>query len=129
MRHGVLSCLFCCARARVFVCAAAAAALITRICASKAPNNTTTSTNAPQTHTTKHTRAHTHTPPTQQRNSQGTDDDALDYALNRAVDAFYNDRAWFRSLQARVMRQDWSWNRPAIDYVELYYAAVKAQQG
>ena len=56
---------------------------------------------------------------------EGTDPGALDYALNRALDAWYNDRAWFRSLQQRVMRQDWSWNKPAIDYIELYYAALK----
>lgn len=47
------------------------------------------------------------------------DEDGLDYALNRAIDAYYNDRRWFRSLQARIMRQDWSWNRPALDYVEV----------
>ncbi|GAB4820993.1 hypothetical protein N2152v2_008039, partial [Parachlorella kessleri] len=56
---------------------------------------------------------------------EGTDEGALDYALNRALDAWYNDRAWTRSMQQRVMRQDWSWNKPAIDYIELYYAALK----
>jgi starch synthase len=56
---------------------------------------------------------------------EGMDEGGLDYALNRAIDAFYNDRQWFRSLQARVMRQDWSWNRPALDYVELYYSCTK----
>jgi len=56
---------------------------------------------------------------------EGTDPGALDYALNRALDAWYNDRAWFTSLQERVMRQDWSWNKPAIDYIQLYYAALK----
>ena len=56
---------------------------------------------------------------------EGTDEGALDYALNRALDAYYNDRSWFRSLQQRVMRQDWSWNKPAIDYIQLYYAAMK----
>ena len=50
---------------------------------------------------------------------QGTDEGALDYGLNRALDAYYNDRAWFNSLAARIMRQDWSWNRPAIDYIDL----------
>ena len=42
----------------------------------------------------------------------GTDAGALDSALHRALDAFYGaagDRAGFRALQARVMRQDWSW--------------------
>lgn len=56
---------------------------------------------------------------------EGADAGGLDYALNRAIDAFYNDRAWFRGLQARVMRMDWSWNRPALAYVDLYYAATK----
>ena len=90
---------------------------------------------------------------------QGTDPDALDYALNRAMDAYYNDRQWFHGLQKRVMEQvgqlaglhgtvqdnqlaccvhtdltctlpahafqDWSWNKPAHDYIELYYAALK----
>jgi starch synthase len=54
----------------------------------------------------------------------GADAGGLDYALNRALDAWYGDRAWMHSLQARVMRQDWSWNKPAIDYIELYYAAM-----
>lgn len=58
--------------------------------------------------------------------SQGADTGGLDYALNRAIDAWYNDKEWFRGLQKRVMEQDWSWNRPAIDYVELYYSAMKA---
>ncbi|EFN55259.1 hypothetical protein CHLNCDRAFT_134595 [Chlorella variabilis] len=56
---------------------------------------------------------------------EGTDPDALDYALNRAMDAYYNDRQWFHGLQKRVMEQDWSWNKPAHDYIELYYAALK----
>lgn len=56
---------------------------------------------------------------------EGTDEGALDYALNRALDAYYNDRAWFHGLQARVMRQDWSWNKPAHTYIQLYYAAIK----
>lgn len=36
---------------------------------------------------------------------QGTDEGALDYALNRALDAWYNDIKWTRALQERVMRQ------------------------
>ncbi len=56
---------------------------------------------------------------------QGTDAMALDYALNRAIDAYYNDRAWFHGLQRRVMEQDWTWNRPALDYIELYFSAIK----
>ena len=55
----------------------------------------------------------------------GADEGALDSALNRALDAYYNDRPWFRQLQARVMRQDWSWTKPAFDYIQLYHAALK----
>lgn len=43
----------------------------------------------------------------------------------RAISAWYNDRSWFHSLCKRVMEQDWSWNRPALDYLELYHAARK----
>eukprot|EP00884_Botryococcus_braunii_P007192 jgi/Botrbrau1/16474/Bobra.0142s0068.1 len=57
---------------------------------------------------------------------EGTDPMALDYALNRALDTYYNDRDWFHSLAQRVMRQDWSWARPALDYIELYYQAMKS---
>jgi glycogen synthase len=34
-------------------------------------------------------------------------------------------QAWFRRLQSRIMRMDWSWNRPALQYIDLYYAATK----
>lgn len=57
---------------------------------------------------------------------EGTDPGGLDFAMNRAIDAYYNDRQWFYGLQKRVMLQDWSWNRPALDYIELYYATRKA---
>ena len=49
-------------------------------------------------------------PPTRPPNhptrcAQGTDAPALDWAMNRALDAWYNDRAWFHALQRRVMLQ------------------------
>lgn len=49
----------------------------------------------------------------------------LDYALNRALSGWYENRDWFYSLCKQVMDQDWSWNRPALDYMELYYCARK----
>ncbi|KAG9439234.1 hypothetical protein H6P81_019399 [Aristolochia fimbriata] len=55
----------------------------------------------------------------------GADSAGVDYALNRAISAWYDGREWFYSLCKRVMEQDWSWNRPALDYMELYYAARK----
>lgn len=49
----------------------------------------------------------------------------LDYAVNRALSGWYANRDWFHSLCKQVMDQDWSWNRPALDYMELYYCARK----
>ncbi|KAK7245860.1 hypothetical protein RIF29_40713 [Crotalaria pallida] len=57
----------------------------------------------------------------------GADAGGVDYALNRAISAWYEGRDWFNSLCKRVMEQDWSWNRPALDYLELYHAARKIQ--
>ncbi|KAH0460235.1 hypothetical protein IEQ34_010898 [Dendrobium chrysotoxum] len=56
---------------------------------------------------------------------EGTSSSGVDYALNRAISAWYHSREWFNLLCKRVMEQDWSWNRPALDYIELYYAARK----
>ena len=55
----------------------------------------------------------------------GTEAHDIDYALNRAIDLFYNDREKFTQLQANCMSCDFSWNRPAMDYIELYHAARK----
>ncbi|GER44929.1 starch synthase [Striga asiatica] len=55
----------------------------------------------------------------------GADAAGVDYALNRAISAWYDGKEWFNSLCKRVMEQDWSWNRPALDYLELYHAARK----
>ncbi|RWW19345.1 hypothetical protein GW17_00016609 [Ensete ventricosum] len=42
-----------------------------------------------------------------------------------AISAWFDAREWFNSLCKRVMEQDWSWNRPALDYMELYHSARK----
>ncbi|KAJ0017433.1 hypothetical protein Pint_09928 [Pistacia integerrima] len=55
----------------------------------------------------------------------GADTAGVDYALNRAISAWYDGREWFNSLCKKVMEQDWSWNRPALDYMELYHSARK----
>ncbi|CAD6265973.1 unnamed protein product [Miscanthus lutarioriparius] len=55
----------------------------------------------------------------------GADSNGVDYALNRAISAWFDARSWFHSLCKRVMEQDWSWNRPALDYIELYRSASK----
>jgi len=56
---------------------------------------------------------------------EGADTSGVDYALDRAISTFYDARDWFNSLCKRVMEQDWSWNRPALDYMELYHSARK----
>ncbi|XP_024018639.1 starch synthase 3, chloroplastic/amyloplastic [Morus notabilis] len=58
-------------------------------------------------------------------NFDGADNAGVDYALNRAISAWYESRDWFNLLCKTVMEQDWSWNRPALDYMELYHAALK----
>ncbi|KAL8130155.1 hypothetical protein V2J09_019310 [Rumex salicifolius] len=58
-------------------------------------------------------------------NFEGADASGVDYALNRALSAYFDGREWFQSLCKRVMEQDWSWNRPALDYLELYHAVRK----
>jgi len=55
---------------------------------------------------------------------EGTDAGALDSALDRALDAYWTSRDWFRATQARVARQDWSWAAPALDYVQIYREAA-----
>ncbi|CAH2038226.1 unnamed protein product [Thlaspi arvense] len=55
----------------------------------------------------------------------GADAPGVDYALNRAISAWYDGREWFNSLCKTVMEQDWSWNRPALEYLELYHSARK----
>ncbi|KAJ3689831.1 hypothetical protein LUZ61_018995 [Rhynchospora tenuis] len=59
-------------------------------------------------------------------NFEGADASGVDYALNRALSTWYDARDWFNSLCKRVMEQDWSWNRPALDYMELYHSARKS---
>ncbi|CAL1372657.1 unnamed protein product [Linum trigynum] len=56
---------------------------------------------------------------------EGADASGVDYALNRAISAWYDGRDWFNSLCKTVMEQDWSWNKPALDYMELYHSARK----
>ncbi|KAL8140334.1 hypothetical protein V2J09_006355 [Rumex salicifolius] len=58
-------------------------------------------------------------------NFEGADASGIDYALNRAITAWFDGREWFQSLCKRVVEQDWSWNRPALDYLELYHAVRK----
>ena len=55
----------------------------------------------------------------------GMDDGAIDFALDRAINLAYDKPKDFRALQANCMSQDWSWNRPALEYIEIYHAARK----
>uniref|UniRef100_A0A7N0SWD3 starch synthase n=1 Tax=Kalanchoe fedtschenkoi TaxID=63787 RepID=A0A7N0SWD3_KALFE len=55
----------------------------------------------------------------------GADAAEVDHALNRAISSWRDNREWLNSLCKNVMEQDWSWNRPALEYIELYHAARK----
>lgn len=43
----------------------------------------------------------------------------------RALSAWYNEQPKWGKLVKRVMDQDWSWANPALDYIELYYKALR----
>lgn len=55
----------------------------------------------------------------------GTDSNALDYALNRALTYYFDHKEDWQDLTQRIMRQDWSWDSPALDYADAYYLAMK----
>lgn len=55
----------------------------------------------------------------------GADAAGMDYALNRALTAWYEGGEW-DDLVAAVMRIDWSWAGPAQDYIEIYYKATRS---
>ena len=42
-------------------------------------------------------------------------------ALKRCLNLYHNNRAGFRELQRTDMRQDFSWDKPAQRYMELFY--------
>ena len=48
--------------------------------------------------------------------------EALRGCVERAINAWLNQDGW-RAMQERGMRQDWSWNRAAGQYLSLYEAA------
>jgi hypothetical protein len=52
---------------------------------------------------------------------QGMDEGGLDYALNRAIDAYYNDKPWFRSLQVSPL---YSRCRPAVLLMSCLVSAL-----
>mmetsp|Transcript_3823 Transcript_3823/g.11020 ORF Transcript_3823/g.11020 Transcript_3823/m.11020 type:complete len:1228 (+) Transcript_3823:338-4021(+) len=56
---------------------------------------------------------------------EGTDSNALDYALNRALTMCYSDKKEWADLTERIMQQDWSWDSPALDYTDAYHLALK----
>jgi len=58
----------------------------------------------------------------------GADSGGMDYALNRALSGFHNDKEQWKELVERNMSTDWSWASPAIDYIELYYRAMREEK-
>lgn len=59
----------------------------------------------------------------------GRDGPAVEHALHRALDAYYEAQGWWRGcLVPRAMAQDWSWSRSAQDYLDLYRGIQQQQQ-
>ena len=60
----------------------------------------------------------------------GTETSDMDYALDRALDAYYDVDRWTTlRLPERAMKCDWSWLAPAEAYADLYWRAVQDKRG
>ncbi len=57
---------------------------------------------------------------------ESVDAAGMDYALNRAMSMWYSDRGSWRRLVQSIMRQDWSWYSPALDYIEIYHKSMRS---
>ena len=55
---------------------------------------------------------------------QSYNGDDFHYALKRCLDLYHNDRAGFQQLQYTDMTQDFSWDKPAARYMELFYQMI-----
>ncbi len=44
----------------------------------------------------------------------------LESAMSRAIHMWYDQPQYFRELAVNAMRTDYSWNRPASDYLNIY---------
>jgi starch synthase len=53
---------------------------------------------------------------------------ALMGALKRALELFKDQKKW-RTLQLAGMRQDFSWDRSAAEYVKIYEGLLKSRSG
>jgi starch synthase len=61
--------------------------------------------------------------PTEQRNGfvfDGTDHEAIDSAMRRALGLWYGRRDLFQSIAVSNMQQDWSWCNPGQHYLNIY---------
>lgn len=56
---------------------------------------------------------------------EGRDAAGIDYALNRALTAWYDTPDWWAELVRSDMQIDFSWANSAQDYLELYYRAIR----
>ena len=45
--------------------------------------------------------------------------------LKRCLNLYHNNRAAFRELQRRGMQQDFSWDKPATKYMNLFYRMIQ----
>lgn len=53
------------------------------------------------------------------------DKDAFLWAIRRAVDVYYNQKEYWRKMQIRGMKKDYSWKASAKKYIWLYKKAIR----
>ncbi len=53
---------------------------------------------------------------------------ALQRALSRAVSCYYKPEIW-KQLIKKVMKQDYSWEQPGREYIQLYERAIELRRG
>lgn len=56
------------------------------------------------------------------------DKSAFLWAIQRAVDVYYNQKDYWRKMQIMAMKKDFSWDKSAKKYLWLYKKAIKAKQ-
>jgi len=54
--------------------------------------------------------------------------DALLDAINRAAKVFTREKGNWKKLMTTGMKQDWSWNRSAKEYIKLYQKALEKRR-
>ncbi len=55
--------------------------------------------------------------------------DAFWHALRRAINVYHADRQHWEKMQRTGMELDFSWQRSAVEYVQMYQTAIDRMSG